>query len=302
MAASMASQAQLGMIAEVTAGTPVTVTERYEFASESMSMNESLLDTSGILGTRSHMSERVRANIQRVSGSITLYPNSVELVNLLPRILGGAASGTSFPLADTLPPFTVNVDRVTARWVYGGCFVNRATFASRQGEPLTLTLEIEAMNEQTPSATVFPTLSISLVGPYIHSDAQSGSTSALTISGTAYRFREWSLTIDNHLDTERFFNSVTRISIPAMDRTVTWTFAGPYGDNSALYGLASTGVACVATFTNGNYSIAFTSNKVAFPRLSPPAQGKEEIFLSLVGQARSDGSTKELTTVNDSTG
>lgn len=290
MSAAMGALAQFGMAASGNA------TELYELVSGDIALQEELFNSAGITGSRSHPSERTRQNTRRVSGSITLNPNSVELDNLLPRILGGTESLDSFPLAETIPTFSCQVDRVTKVFSYSGCVVSRATFRASQGGPLELQLDIEGVDETVGAAGSFPSLSLSQIGPYIFSDA------AITVGGSSYSFRDIEITIDNAVDTERFFNSQTRASIPARDRVVQWTLNGPYGDNSALYSLAVAGVACVATFTNGNRSLSFNSTKVQFPRLSPTLQGKEEIFLPLVGIARRDNTTDEIQTTNDSTG
>ncbi len=290
MGYSSGSKAQLGMAASGT-----TATERYEFLTESVALAETFFNSDGIAGNRSRYSERTRQNTRAVSGSITLHPNSVELDVLLPRILGTAEVADSFTLAETLPTFSVIVDRVEKRFYYESCKVSRATFRASQGGPLELQLDIEGVDEAV-SATAFPALSISTVGPYMFSDA------VLSVAGSAYSFRDFELTIDNQLQGDRFLNSLTRTALPEGGRAVQWTLNAPYGDSTALYGLAAAGVACVATFTQGARSIIFSSDKVSFPRQGPTVPGKEEIMFPLVGMAGRYGSTLELVVTNDSTG
>lgn len=290
MAAAMGAQIKIGM----DAGSTIS-SEQYEAVITGLDINEELLDAAGLRGSRSHASERVRQGTRAPRFSLTLQPNSVELDALLPRILGGAEAADAFPLAETLPSFVANLDLVQKRWHFTGCKVARARFYSAAGGPLNLDLEVEAL-EVAVSDTAFPSLSINTVGPYLHSDV------VLSVGGSAYNFREVSLAIDNQLDTGRFFNSQTRISLPEQDRVVTWTFDGPFGDNSALYGLAVAGVAALATWTNGNRSLQCSSTKTQFPRRPPAVNGREEIMLPLEGVARKDGSTNELTCTNDSTG
>lgn len=291
MAAAMGALIKLGMDPTLTAST-----EQYEVTLTGLNVNEALHDQNGFRGSRSHASERVRQGTRAPSFTVVLEPNSVELDLLLPRILGGTEAADVFPVAETLPSFVVNMDLVQQRWHWTGCKVSRATFRSASGQPLELTLEVEAQDVAT-SATAFPALSISTVGPYMFHDASAG----ISVGGTLYQFRTFELLVDNVLDTGRFLMTQTRNSIETTDRIVQWTLDGPYGDNSALYGLAVSGVACVATFTLGARSLAFSSNKVAFPRESPTVNAKEEIFLPLVGIARMDGSTREIVVTNDST-
>src|SRR5262245_44784836 len=86
---------------------------RFDFMSESLALDEEMLDTSGLRGTRSHMVERVRQGVRRCRGSIRMQPNAGEWALLFPWILGADASGTTYALADTVPARYVQVDRVT---------------------------------------------------------------------------------------------------------------------------------------------------------------------------------------------
>lgn len=295
MAALVGKRAQIGM-------DPTTpATELYEILGGDLQLIEDIHDPDGIRGTRSHASERKRQNTRRVSGSLTFQPNSVELDTLLVRILGGTESLDDFPLAETLPTFDVDIAREDGTdgkvFVYTTCVCSRTTFRCVQGGPLEMTLEIEGADETVNNAGTFPSLTLDTSsGPYIMSDC------VLSVNSVTVSFREFALVIDNHVDTERFFNNQVRQSFPARDRTVTWSLSLPYGDSETSYALTATGVACVATFTNGNRSLAFSSNKVSFPRLSPQINGFEEIMLPLEGMAAKDGSTAELVTTNDSTG
>lgn len=295
MAASMMHQSKFGIVAS---GGDGAATTKYAFRNFQPKMEEDISEDDGILGVRGHAAERKVQNTRAPGFSLSLFPNSVELDVLLPYILGATESSDSFALAETLPDFDATFDLgSTARWYFTNCKVDRAVFSSSQGQPLRLDLNVEAL-AFTTAGTAFPTLSISTVPHYIYSE----SSGALSVGGSAYRFREWSLDINNALVKDRFLNSQTRISLPEGDRIVTWNFNGPYGDNTALFGLAVLGVACTATFTKSARSLLFSSNKVTFPREFPrPDSDRGEIMLPLVGVAGRDGSTQELVTTNDST-
>jgi hypothetical protein len=290
MSAAMPAQMHLGVDASST-----TPTEEYEFELVGLRMAEELFEFAGLRGSRSHVSERVRQNTRAPGLSFRITPNSVELDAWLPRILGGAEATDVFPLAETLPTFTLNLDVVTKRLHFTGCKVNVGTFEAVAGGPLSLLLDVEALDVAV-SATAFPSLTISTVAPYIFSDTASG----LVVNAQTLQFFRHLLRIDNQLDTGRFLNSQTRVSLPERDRIITWEWDGPYGDNEALSGLAAAGVASTATYTNGSRSVLFSSNKVAYPRELPQVNGREEIRLPLVGVARMDGSTRELIVTNDS--
>jgi hypothetical protein len=289
MTAAMGWQVQIGMDPA-----SVTPTEQYEGLITGLDVNEDLLDAAGLRGTRSRISERVVQNTRAPRIAFTMRPNSVELDLLLPRILGAAEVTDLFALAETLPSFTMNTDLGQQRWLWTGCKVSKATFSSSQGGPLNLELEIEALEVAT-TATAFPALSVSAVSPYIHSQLTA------SVGGTGYSYRDVKVAIDNMLDTGRFFNSQTRVSLQAKDRQVAWELNGPYGDNSGNYALPVAGIAVLATWVLGGRSLQFSSSAVQFPRKPPVVSGREEIMLPLTGIARKVGSTLELVTTNDST-
>lgn len=275
------------------AASGTTVSTEYEVTAFQPRMNEDVFNAAGMRGTRGKQSERLVQNTRAPGFSVTLQPNSVELDTILPWILGAAEVADLFALAETLPTFSWISDMGTERWYWTNCTVGRATFAARQAGPLELTMEVEALDFSKDS-TAFGSSTISAVPPYMFYE----TASALIINSLTKQQFDWSLTIDNALAADRFLNSQTRVSTPTRDRIVTWSFNGPYGDNSTLFGLAATGVPVTVQFTKGNRSLLFSSNKVSFPREFP--QIDEEIGLSLTGTAHRDGTTAELVTTNDS--
>src|SRR6185369_10952800 len=108
----------------------------YEFLHESVRATRTILDTSGIRGTRSHAVERTRTGTYSVAGRIVLQPTPEELAHLLPRILGAAASGTNYAVAETLPDFYLSIDRGAKVFTYAGCKIVKATFFGNEGSPI----------------------------------------------------------------------------------------------------------------------------------------------------------------------
>lgn len=275
------------------------VDARFDFLNENLICQEEFPDTGGLRGTRSHVVERVRQGIRRVAGPITMQPTAVEWAALLPWILGGTPSGTTYPLADALTSRYVTIDRGAKVFTYNAVFVDSATIRSSQGQPVSLTLNLVGSDETVDNAGTFPALDIDVTtNAFMFFD----SASAVTVGGTAYPIREFELTIANHVDRERFFNSqVLSTATRAMDRSVTCRMHLPYGDAEAAYNTGASGAAVVATFTNGTVSLALSMTKVTFPRRSPMVQGRQEIMLPLEGVAYRSGTTLELVTTLDST-
>lgn len=288
--------AAMGHTAKLAVGATSTVDTPYEFISESLTLSEQFIDTAGLRGIRGHASERVRRGSRSTAGSITFTPNAVELDTILPWAFGGTESADSFPLAETLFSKYVSIDRGAKVYLYDLVTVASVNFACSEGGPLQVTLNLMGKDETVNSAASQPSLTIDLnSGPFMWSEC------VVSVGGTSYQFKDFSLTVDNRLEAQ-FFNSETPTRFNPTDRIVSWSLRFPLGDATAIYAPALAGVACVATFTNGNRSLSFSSTKVQTPRESPTVQGRTEIMLPWTGVARRDGTTQELVTTCDSTG
>lgn len=256
---------------------------------------ETFTDSNGIRGTRQHGVLRVRRTQRMTQGSLQFAPSATELDTLLPWILGTAENADVFALAETVPARYIKTYRDGTKHLYDGLKVNRATFAFSEGAPLTLTCEVVGVDEATDGdATEADTIDDD-AGPYVLSDC------ALTVGGTTYAFRSGQITIDNMLEV-KFNNSVTPSAIHATDLEVGVALTLPYGDATALYGSAIGGVAVVATFTNGNRSLAITCSGVSTPKSPIPIGGRRARDLTWQGVARRTGSTAPISVTNDSSG
>jgi hypothetical protein len=279
------------------------VDTRYDFRSCSLGLQEEFVDGNGLRGTRSPSIERVRQGIRRVTGQIRMQPNAAEWAGLLPWILGANPSGTTYALADRLQKRYVTVDLSDDTdgkvMTYDNCAVSRARIIGRTGQPIDLELEIVGVDEAVDNAGTFPALNIdTTTGPFIFPD----SSGAIVINGVAVGAPEFTIEIDNQLDTERFFNSLTLSpAFQAMGRNISVSTRVPYSDAEALYGTGAGGVPVVWTLTNGSVSLAWSLVKVAFPRrqIEVPERGEE--LLRLEGKAYMSGSTRELVVTCDST-
>lgn len=291
---AMGHQAQLAMKAALPFDTSA---EAYEFTRESLVKQQSHVETGGIRGTRSHISENVSLGPYKVGGQIVMHPTPSQLANLLPRMLGAAASGNTFALAETVPAFQVQIDRKTKVFTYTDCKVNRAMFRSSAGNPLELTLDIEGLTESVGAAGTFPALTLSTQQPYMHHQA------AITLVGATREVDGIEITIDNGLLVDRFNNSITRTALPEGDRIIRFACDCPFSaDEVALYNQAVGGSAGSVVWTNGDYSLTFAFAKLQVPDHSPSVPGRsKEIPLRLEMTARMSGSTRELIVTNDAT-
>jgi hypothetical protein len=293
--AFLGHQALLGVVAESSYGvtpSPGTIgalTNAYVFVSETLRKRGNIVERKGLRGTRSHVADDTRVGPYTVAGSLVLEPSPADLGFWFQHVLGGTPSGGSYPLADTIPSFTVGVARGPKNFRYTGCKIGKATFSGSQGALLRMTLEIVGQAE-TLDATSWPAISADVTGPYIFSDL------ALTINSLAREVRDFELVIDNALVTNRFMNSTVISAAPEGDRTVTlktthaWSTA-----NVDLYdpGLAGYPGATLA-FTSGAHSSTFTFGSLQAPADSPTTAQRQENFLAVNWTARKTGTTGEV--------
>lgn len=270
-------------------------TAAFEFVSESLMKKGTIIDPSGIRGVRGHQSERTRTGNYTVSGQIEMYPSPEELALLLPWVLGAAASGTTFALAETVPSRYVQIDRVAKVMTYAGVYVNSATFSGSEGTPLKLTLDLIGQTETVGAAASFPSITAGTTPPLLFTDA------VLTVLSSSRAMKDISITIDNQLNVA-FNNTVTASRITAGDRNVRVDITTPYtSSETALYEQALAGAAATAVFTNAGYSLSFAFATLQFPDQTPTVGGKNEIPLKLSGVARRVTTTQELIVTLDST-
>ncbi|MEX0675966.1 MAG: phage tail tube protein [Pirellulales bacterium] len=301
--ASMGHQAKLGTKNETIYGSAVTVDQGFVFTSESIVKRGVIVERAGLRGTRSHRADDTRVGPYAVGGRLVLEPTPEDLAIWLPRILGADPNGTTYDLDETLPSFSLSIDRVAKVFIYAGCKVNRATFRGAQGGLLRLTLDIVAQSETVAAAGTFPSLSPSVSQPYIFSDL------ALTLASTAREVKEFELVIDNGVMTDRFMNSLVIVNAPEGDRTITLqTMHAWASENTNLYAQALAGAAGTLQLTNAlggtpptGYRTTFSFATLQVPDRSPNVPGRDEFFLNLEMVARQVGGTPELTVTHDST-
>lgn len=276
--------------------------EPYEFVSESLQKRSTILDTNGIRGTRSHAKERVRNGTYSVEGTVTLHPSPADLDNLLPRILGAAASGDVFNVAETVPTFVVEVGRVGQTFNYSACKVNRATFRNSAGGLLELALDLIGVAETVDVIGNFPSLTLGVTAadaPYVMSDA------VLVLAGNTIEAIDVEVIVDNALESRFATGSRTATSVTPTDRIVSLNVTIPFStaNELALYDLEATGVGATMTltYTNGSLSTLFTFISLIAPSNSPVITGKTEVTLSLEFVARKSSTTAEIAVTSDAT-
>src|SRR4051794_25097869 len=105
-----AAVATLGRIGIGTAGTTDPVTQRLDFFDFDLGIDVELRNLNGTRGKYAGDDARVRQNVTRVHPRLRCQPTAVELAALLPWIMNGTASGTSYPLADAVALRSLHAD------------------------------------------------------------------------------------------------------------------------------------------------------------------------------------------------
>jgi len=268
-------------------------TEPFEYVSNTVGKKGTIVRRSGTRGTRSRMADDAVAGPYTVSGQLTLEPTAADLSIWLPRILGAAASGTTFALAETLPTFYMIEDKIADVHSWTGCKVNKAVLSGSKGQLVRLVLDIEALTESI--ADSFPSVSLTYAAAYILHDL------TLTLAGSARECDSFELTFDNQLVVDRFMNSQVRLNLPEGERIITLKTSHPYAaDTLALYDQAVAGSAGALVLAGANSVTNFTFAKLQVPAEAPPSQAGE-IMLALNMDATSDNDTDEVVVTHDAT-
>lgn len=288
MAAAVGTLGQMGI------GTANPTTYMLDFMSESLRRVDESVDGNGVRGTRSRHATRVRAGLQRIAGPVRWQPNAADLHQLLPWILCGTTtvvSGTKkwYHLGETAATRYVQIDRHAKVFTYSTVGVDTCKFSADQGALLNAEAGLVACTETVGNAGTFPALAVDITtNPFILSDL------VMTVGGTTVTAKRFEVELNNNIDKDRFFNSNTMTAVVALDRVVTFRTQLPYGDFTALYNTgAGTGVAVLATFTNGSVSLIFNMGSVIFPPMSPLVPGREEVMLDLEGKAYRTGALSD---------
>jgi len=303
MTASLVNQCLVGIADD---GTAIgSFTNAFEVESCSVRKEGIILDSSGIRGTRAHVSDRSRNGGYSVVGDVVCHPSPALLDILLPYILGATESTDTFALGETLDSFefALLVNYGPKRILYDDCKVARAVFKSSEGGHLELTMSVIGKTATT-SATAFPSITIPNDAhdlPFLHSDV------AVSIAGVGSRVvNSFELTIDNGLRA-RFANSLTATDILETDRIISAKCSIPYTsspDATDLYEMAVAGVAASWTFTNADSTgliLTFTAGRYQVPPVGPTLSSRtDEVVLELDGMLRKVDTTGELTITNDS--
>jgi hypothetical protein len=125
----------------------------FPFYRESMQYIGQVVHPQVITGDRSEHGERARKGPSLYHGQIVFGVSPSEMAFWAPYFMGTVASGTTFALsANALLPFGVYIDKVTTKYAFYDCYVDKALIVCKQNGPggppnfLTIALTIYALS------------------------------------------------------------------------------------------------------------------------------------------------------------
>jgi hypothetical protein len=262
-----------------------------EFTSESLQLNEQILNPTGQRGTRSQASERNVRGPRAPSGNITLPLSQVALDNLLPAILGAAESSDTFDVAETLPALYAMIEKLTDVELVSKLYVEKATFSGSSGGLCTLAIDVEA--EDMTGGQTFPTATTTF-RPEYGQPFQLADTSAITLNSVARNFFSFSIEVTNQLTKGDFTQGLTRSgTISPEDRIVVASFDLPaITANADLQSTSRpvTGQSVDLVLANAaGDDVTFKLGRFAWLRTFPTIDGKGRKVIRVSGPVRAEG-------------
>lgn len=308
---------QLGIVAETTFNTPVTVTRFYEFTSENLQYNKKTAVGMGLrAGGQIARSQRRVVTTTDASGDIALDLPSRGLGLLLAQAMGTSPSPTTittgvysyaFTLGDVYGrSFTAQVGvpqyggTVTPKTL-GGCKITSFELGVSNAAIATGKFSVDAA-----SLTTGISLATASFSNYATTNLFNFAQGAITVDGSSVaNVKDFSITVENTLKTDRFNlgSGGVKAEQPITGfRKISGKLTAEFTDTTLLAKyLSDATTALVLTFTGGVIANAATEklvinvSAVKFNADTPNVSSPGVIDLAMTFEAYDDGSNAPLT-------
>jgi hypothetical protein len=233
---------QLGIVNEVTYGTPLTVTRFFEYDSESVALQTGRVESPSLRsGTRVLRSDRFEPYRMGAAGNVVMPVPTKGFGIWLTHMLGGSSIGSVTdgnqtqthvvgPLLGDF--FTMQIGKpfnpsgTVQPFTYHGCKVTGWTLSCDLDGFLTADIAIDAEDEDTSTA---------LATASYPADFRcfSFTGAALTIASTSIEVRNFSVSGDNALDTNRRYlrnSALKKEPVENGMRTYEWSCTADFSD------------------------------------------------------------------------
>lgn len=289
----------LGIAKETDFGTAVTPPTLFmEIESETLNETRNWFEGQGVDGTRSKSRTREAETTRDPRGNFVV--NGVkgrDLSLILELLLGNYSAGTAF-LGSTIPSFTAVAKKADDHHVFAGCKLASGQFeASEQEQALKLTAELLAASRADGDADDLGTPSYdSTETPLVF------ARSTFTVGGSAARVKTFTITVDNALAEDGFYNSQTRLNIKENgERDVSGSLGVDWNSANRTLFLdkwqAAEYAQLQAVFTNGVKDVTFRMPNCKFPTELGQIANKEKMDMPVSFNARASapGQQDEIT-------
>ena len=314
MAIPSGLSAQIGIVDEVTYGTPVTVTRFYEFITENLKLEIERIESQALRsGTRVQRSDRWSSGQKSVGGDVELELANKSFGLWFKHIFGGVVSAQpdgggnptvwehTFTPGDLPTSFTAQVGRTdvggtTRAFTYHGCKVASWMLESAVGEIAKLTATVLGEDEDTGTALASASYPSTL-------SLMTFVNGSLSLAGSAYDVMSFKLEGDNGLAEDRYFlgSQLRKNPLEAAMREYTGELEAEFNDLTAYNRFVNgTEAALVLLFEGATISTTYkfatqiTAN-VRFDGETPEVGGAEIIGQTLPFKCLGNTSASALT-------
>ena len=295
--------AQIGIGVESTVGTAATPTRFYEFNDESIAMTIERIESEGLrTGNRVLRSDRFVSGQKAIEGSFSMDMTAGNTAILFKHALGAVATAGSYVHTCTMSdPFGLGLtlevgrpgnDGTVRAFTYAGCKINTLDLSVSVGELLSAEFGIIGTTAETIGSVTSASYGTGL-------ELLHFAGAAITVAGTAYPCKDFSLSVNNGLTGDRYVlgSQIAQQPIASSMAEVTGSLVAEFVDATAYNRVVNaTTAAIVATFTDSaSKSITVTVPVARFDGDTPTVGGPDILDQTLNFKGLFNGTDSPVT-------
>ena len=295
--------AQIGIGVESTVGTAATPTRFYEFNDESIAQTIERIESEGLrTGNRVLRSDRFVSGQKAIEGSFSMDMTAGNTAILFKHALGAVATAGSFVHTCTMSdPFGLGLtlevgrpgnDGTVRAFTYAGCKINTLDLSVSVGELLSAEFGIIGTTAETIGSVTSASYGTGL-------ELLHFAGAAITVGGTAYPCKDFSLSVNNGLTGDRYVlgSQIAQQPIASSMAEVTGSLVAEFVDATAYNRVVNaTTAAIVATFTvSASKSITVTVPVARFDGDTPTVGGPDILDQTLNFKGLFNGTDSPVT-------
>jgi hypothetical protein len=295
--------AQIGIGVETTVGTAATPTRFYEFNDESIAQTIERIESEGLrTGNRVLRSDRYASGQKAIEGSFSMDMTADNTAILFKHALGAVATAGTYVHTCTMSdPFglglTIQVGRpgndgTVRAFTYAGTKINTLDLSVSVGELLSAEFGIIGTTAESIGSVTAASYASNL-------ELLHFAGAAITVAGTSYPCKDFSLSVNNGLTGDRFVlgSQTAQQPIASSMAEVTGSLTAEFVDAVAYQRVVNaTHAAIVATFTDSTGdSITVTVPVARFDGDTPTVGGPDILDQTLNFKGLFNGTDSPVT-------